>query len=133
MRGLTLIEVLAALAILSTLIAGVLVALGRSQRQWVRAHRQLEAVSAADALIASWWQGKGVPVSASGVLPGEAGMRWQTVPIPSFDAARLYAQVVRLQVYLGEGRSGAAPLVSVDLLRPVRLAADSATTIPVQR
>jgi prepilin-type N-terminal cleavage/methylation domain-containing protein len=76
--GLTLLEVLAALAILATLLAGLLLAKGKAMHQLGLAERRLKAVAAADALMEQWWEREALPKrEASGDCPGEAELWWR--------------------------------------------------------
>src|SRR5690349_364983 len=60
-RGTTLVEVIAALVILGTILAAMLIARGRFVRQDVQARRKIEAVRALDTLVDGWMNG---PASA---------------------------------------------------------------------
>jgi prepilin-type N-terminal cleavage/methylation domain-containing protein len=77
--GFTLLEVLAALAILATLLVGVMRAKGKAIRQQALAERRLEAVAAADELLSRWWENGALPVLAdSGEFPLNPKLRWRT-------------------------------------------------------
>ena len=122
-RGTTLIEVLAGLVILATLLAAVTVARGRFLRQWADADAKLRAARAADAMIAGWTTADtiSVPADAAGALDGVPGCRWRTHVIPSTTADDLGARVVRLDVSrrLTAAEGGReVPVLSVDLLAP---------------
>lgn len=122
-RGTTLIEVLAGLVILATLLVAVTVARGRFLRQWADADARLRAARAADVLMASWTTGDSiaVPVNDSGPLDGVRGGRWRTHVIPSPGAADVGARIVRLEVsrQLTAAEGGREiPVLSVDLLTP---------------
>jgi prepilin-type N-terminal cleavage/methylation domain-containing protein len=122
-RGTTLIEVLAGLVILATLLVAVSVARGRFLRQWADADARLRAARAADVLMASWTSGDtiAVPANASGPLDGVRGGRWRTRVIPSASAADVSTRIVRLEVSrqltAAEGARD-EPVLSVDLLTP---------------
>ena len=125
-RGLTLIEVVAAIAILGTLLVGVVLAKSRHTRQLERARAQAGAVQAADALIADWWtRPQGVPIDDRGTVPGDPDLSWRTRLVDNRSVAALGARVVRVEVYPGRdaprrARSGEdhAALVVVDLVVP---------------
>jgi type II secretory pathway pseudopilin PulG len=99
LRGLTLVEVVAGLALLSTLLVAVLMTKTRVTRQWAHAQRKLQATAAADRLLSGWWQDvPRFPRHASGAVPGDAGLAWRTTPVSNPTAAALRASVVRLEV-----------------------------------
>ncbi len=115
----TLVEVLAGLALLATLLVGVFITKGRAARQWSVAGERLRAVEAADALLSAWWHGPGeLPRFAEGAVPGEAGLWWRTRAVRSQGVEALGAQVVRLEI-VARRESQARPLVSVDVVVPV--------------
>lgn len=108
-RGLTLIEVVAGLALLSTLLVAVLTTKAKLTRQWSHAQQRLRATEAADALLTAWWQEpKTFPRQAEGLVYGEPGLRWRTTVVPNEPVNRLNASVVRLEVFgaVGAGRGG---------------------------
>src|SRR5688500_6139833 len=78
-RGMTLVEVVGGLALLGTLLVAVLLARGRYIRQAAIADRRLQAVAAADALLAQWHQDpRSLPRAASGDVPGDGQFTWRT-------------------------------------------------------
>src|SRR3954469_13058968 len=81
-RGLTLVEVVAGLALLATLLVAVLGTKARVTRQWAHANRRLEAIAAADKLLAAWWATPATfPRKSSGNVAGDAGLSWRTTPV----------------------------------------------------
>src|SRR5947207_9417863 len=79
-RGVTLVEVLAGLLLLATVLASALIARGRFLRQWAEADQRLAAAHAADAMLATWL---GAPASslvvpAQGAVPDLVGYSWRT-------------------------------------------------------
>src|SRR5437667_12469498 len=64
--GVTLVEVLAGLLLLGTVLASALIARGRFLRQWAAADQRLAAAHAADAMLATWL---GAP-APSAAVPG---------------------------------------------------------------
>src|SRR5438105_940290 len=98
-RAMTLIEVLAGLALLAALLAGIVSVKARATRQWVRADQRLRAIAAADALLGTWWQDpRTFPRAGAGVAPGGGQWRWQTRVVANPNVEALGAQDVRLQV-----------------------------------
>src|SRR4051812_22492085 len=79
-RGTTLIEVLAGLVVLGTLLAAVAIARGRFLRQWADADRRIVVTQAADRLLAQWFSGPApsVPVHGDGSLEALPGCEWRT-------------------------------------------------------
>lgn len=116
--GLTLIEVVAGLALLATLLVAVLTTKARVTRQWATARQQLRATDAADALLSAWWLNPGqFPRDSHGLVPGEPGMAWHTRVVPNETLNRLDTTVVRLEV-LDRGNDAAAGrvLASVEVV-----------------
>ncbi len=113
----TLIEVVAGLALLTAVLGGILTAKTRFARQWARADQRVRAVEAADRLLTQWWQDYArVPRSGGGIVPGNAALAWQTRPVASADLEPVGGQIVRLTV----GRAGEpdSVLATVDVIVP---------------
>ena len=112
-RGLTLIEVVAALALMATLLVAVLTIKAALTRRRAAADRRLRAVAAADALLTQWWADPATfPVGRSGPVAADPSLAWSTRVLPNPVAARLGGRVVRLDV------RDPAVVLSVDLLLP---------------
>lgn len=118
-RGTTLIEVLAGLLVLGTLLVSVTVARARFIRQAADAERRLRATRAADALLNNWFTGPApsVPASASGPLPDAPGCSWRTRSLRDPAAAQVDAVVVRLEIFDRAIAASAAPVLTIDLLQ----------------
>jgi len=117
-RGTTLIEVLAGLVILGTLLVSIAAARSRFQRQWSQADRRVAAVRATDSMLADWLAGapQNISTHGSGPLPGMPDCTWRTRVIAARGAADVQAVVVRLEVFdRGTGGSGEA-MFNVDFL-----------------
>src|SRR5438874_7524978 len=114
-RGTTLVEVIAALVILGTILAAILIARGRFVRQDVQARRKIEATRALDALVDGWMNGpaSAIPAHATGTFPDNSGQTWSTHVIHDPSAEEIGARVLRVDVF---DRSERGPIVSVDLL-----------------
>lgn len=99
-RGVTLIEIVAGLVILGTLLVSVSIARARFLRQWAEADRKLTAVRAADKLMARWMSGppQNVPLAGEGPLEGAANFTWRTRIFRDPAASDLGALLVRLEV-----------------------------------
>lgn len=113
----TLVEVLAGLVVLGTLLAAVTVARGRLLRQWAEADRRLQATRALDVLLSEWLSGspQAVPVTSQGPLVGGAANQvWRTRLMRDPAAAELGAVVVRLEVF--DTVNSRKPTVTLDFL-----------------
>lgn len=125
--GLTLIEVVAAIAILGTVLVGIVLAQSRHTRQIARAAQVDAAMEAADRQLEDWWaSGGGVPIDDRGEVEG-APLRWISRVVPNQALERLDARVVRVEFYEtgalagNAGDRGAAadkPLLMIDLVLP---------------
>jgi type II secretory pathway pseudopilin PulG len=114
-RGTTLVEVVAALVILGTILAAMLIARGRFVQQDVQARRKIEASRALDALVNGWMNGpaSAIPVQATGSLPDAPGQTWSTRLLRDPSAEEIGARVLRVDVF---DRSERQPIVTLDLL-----------------
>src|SRR2546423_15614447 len=99
-RGTTLVEVIAALVILGTILAAVLIARGRFVRQDVQARRRIEAARALDALVHGWMNGpvSAVPMQATGTF-ADSTQTWTTRVIREPSAEQIGARVLRVDVF----------------------------------
>lgn len=107
--ALTLVEVVAALALLAVMLAGVTTARSRLVQQWSRADRVLSAVEAADILLAAWYESNG----PSEVHAGRVGdFAWAAAEVRERGAEALGLRVVRLELF--DPTRSREPLVTVD-------------------
>jgi type II secretory pathway pseudopilin PulG len=113
--GLTLVEVLAAIMLMGTVLVSVLIASGRQRAQAAGAERRMEACRVADDLLDRWWSDpEGMPPTGQGPVPGRDGWRWRTQATTDEGARILGARVVALEIT----ESGhATALVRVEVLR----------------
>ncbi len=117
-RALTLIEVVAGLALLVAIMAALLLAKAHWQRSLADSDRRLAASAAADALLSAWWQNpRAFPVHRGGAVPEHADMRWQTFFIPNRGVEHLGTRAVRLEIVPAEPTAAPA-LCSVELVLP---------------
>src|SRR5829696_1110368 len=82
--AMTLLEVVAGLALLASLLGALVIAKARYVRQAAAADRRVEAVAAADALLAGWHQNpRSLPrdFSGSGDAPGDRRLAWRLRPV----------------------------------------------------
>ena len=128
-RGLTLLEVVAAIAILGSVLVGLVLAKAKHTHQLATAQKQSQAVRLLDDLIASWWTGgsggNGVPVGESGVIGADGAWAWETRLVANPAIEKLGACVVRVEMRdtgarrrESSGSRDTADLVVVDLVLP---------------
>ncbi len=124
-HGLTLIEVVAGLALMGTLLATMLTAKGRFTQQRHYAQRVLAAVDAADTMLAARWDKAGAAggtdgwASTDGVVANNDRLTWRTVEITDDQATAMRSRVIRLEVFDEQSNPEDPPLVSIDLLVPL--------------
>lgn len=117
--GLTLVEVLAALALLSTLLVGILMASNRHTEQIRRSRQTLEVLHRVDALLYRWTGSGGmVPRKANGQIPGRDELIWKTHVVSKQHRQRLGIELVRLEVFPERGTLSEEPIVALDLAVP---------------
>lgn len=119
----TLLEVVAAIAILGGLLVGLVLARARHLRQASAASELADAVRLADDLIASWWASpQGVPIGMTGALGGDGRWTWRTQAVSNREIETLGARVVRLEVRGRRAPAGrmaeAGGMFVVDLVLP---------------
>jgi prepilin-type N-terminal cleavage/methylation domain-containing protein len=126
-RGATLIEVLAGLVILSTILSSAVIARGRFARQWRDAEDQIAAARVAESLVSRWTaQPPGsAPVPGEGAADQSDGLVWRSSWTNEPSAQRLGARVARLELFDVRRNSAGAPLVSVEFLLRVPAPATS--------
>ena len=121
--ALSLVEVVLALLLLASLLVGMITASGLHHQQIRRAELRLQAVAAAEQLLAEWYDGPRtkVPRRERGLLRGQSEFLWQTVPTQRTFIETLPVEIVRLQVFSGNAViQETEPLVQLDLLIPIR-------------
>jgi len=129
--GMTLVEVVAGLVVLGTLLAAVTVARGRFVRQGAEADRRLQATRAVDALLSQWLSGspQAVPMRGQGpLIGGAANQVWRTQVVRDPAAMELGAIVVRLEVF--ESAAPTRATLAVDFLLPAPRPPTTATAQP---
>ena len=124
----TLIEIVAGLVILGTILASLAVARGRFARQWAAADQKLAAVKALDAQVAEWMNvpGAAVPLNRQGALEAPTYV-WRTRVLR--EEPKLSAIVVRVEA-LDRKHVDRAAAASVELLvhvAPTRRNAEATT------
>ena len=117
----TLVEVLAGLVVLATLLTAVTIARGRFVRQYAEADRRLQATRAVDALLSEWMSSapESVPLNANGPLVGGAAKQvWRTQTVRQPAATQLGAITVRLEVFDASAPAARKPILALEFLLP---------------
>lgn len=115
-QAFTLVEVIASLALLGTLLVGILVAQRRHAEQINGAHARLTAVEAADKLLAQWSAGGNWgTASSSGQFEDEPKLMWHWSVIQSPELRPMGAAIGRLEVFAKENPAE-LPFVRVDVV-----------------
>lgn len=116
-EALTLIEILASLALLGSLLAATLLARGQMARQWLKAHEKHEAVQVADELLEAWWSAgpATVPRHDHGYVE-DSTLAWRTEPVEAEALADLEAELIRLEVF--DTRGDSRTLARVEFIVP---------------
>lgn len=97
--GLTLVETLAGMALLGTLLTAILIADARLKVQSRHAQQRIEACRIADALLDGWWKDRSkFPRMDSGTV-NESGWRWRTHVLENDHAEALNAQMIALEIH----------------------------------
>ena len=115
----TLIEVLAGLAILGAVLASLSIARGRLLRQWADADKKLAATRIVDSMMSDWLSRppSAVPVPGQGATQGMPNTIWRTRWLNEPLANELRARAVRLEVLdTSSYASSRAPILSLDFL-----------------
>lgn len=121
--GLTLIEVVAAIAILGAILSGIVLAQSRHLRQIAATQRTDRAIAAADAMLQRWWADpETLPIGQRGRVDG-AELRWVTRELANPPIESLEARVIRVAFYPTDadasgGAGSGEPMFVVDLLMP---------------
>jgi hypothetical protein len=90
---------LAALVILGTILAGMVMAKARHTRQIVLTQQRQVALRLADQLINRWWMSpQGVPINQRGALEGDVAWTWETRVVENTAIENLGGRVVRVEV-----------------------------------
>jgi len=118
-KGLTLVEVLAAVALLCGLLVGIMVAFDKHARQITRADERLEAYRHLDELLYQWSEGgTGMPAEGHGELPDAEDLSWRTRVVSTRNRDSLGVDVIRLTVVSSKEGATAEPLIELELAVP---------------
>ena len=96
-----MIEVVVSLALLASLVAGMVVAYSAHHRQALLATRRHDAIEAADQLLMNWYASGDpqVPRNSHGIVPGSSGLIWRTEVVHQNVIETLPVEIVRLQIF----------------------------------
>lgn len=119
--GTTLIEVLAGLVVLATLLTSVAIARGRFLRQWADADRRLAVAHSIDRLLGQWLADSSTDIPAPGqrALEDVRGCYWRTSVIRDLQAAKVGAVIIRIEVF-DLNRPGARAVYAIEFLHHVK-------------
>ena len=118
-RGLTLVEVIAGLALMASLLSTMVVAYSAHLRQHRNAQRKVLAVELLDRKLEEWRRtSQPIPVPAEGDFLDKPEFHWQTELVPNSTLHPFFGEVVRIEVR--EKQSPQRTLCSLELPRPKR-------------
>jgi len=115
----TLIETVAGIGLLGTVLVAALLVEVQCKRQSAAAARRTEAVQAADALLGRWWlDPDGIPPDGSGSIESPQPLLWRTRTLDDEAAGKLGCAVVRLEVGPEGEVADSKAWVTVDVVVP---------------
>ena len=101
--GLTLVEAVAGIALLGSMLAAILVTSGRLETQAARSERRVEACRIAEDLLGQWFaKPEKFPRNAEGPVRDRPGWRWRTYTVTGArtdPARKLRADVIAVEVF----------------------------------
>jgi type II secretory pathway pseudopilin PulG len=128
-NGLTLVEVVAGMALMATLLVGILMAYGNHVHQIKRAQRKLEAIALADQLMEGWFSktNPAVPITSGGGSIGNKkksekvnkgnSLVWRTYEIENRRVSdSLNLKIIRLEVQDSEAKKENDVLAAVEVV-----------------
>lgn len=116
--GVTLIETVAALALLGSLVSLSFSSRSNINAQYREANLKLQAAALAEKQLAFWHgRAEGPPRRASGVIVGQANWGWRTTVINDPDLVKLDLEILHVQIFApATERSIAGPVLTVELM-----------------
>lgn len=113
-RGITLVEVVAGLALLATLLVAILTAYRAHLGQMRQAQYRLGALAAAEQLLNGWSQAGGWPQPGeTGTIDEDRPFAWRMSSDRAIVLGRAEIETRRLELMAVESAPGARPLASV--------------------
>ncbi len=114
----TLIEALAGVVILGTLLVSIVTANARLTSQAVRTELRIEGCRVADEQLSRLWLDRdNFPLDGSGPVEGRPGWTWSTQRVRNETAATLDAEAVVLSVFSPKGPRG-VPAATIEIVVP---------------
>ena len=115
--GLTLVEVVAGIGLLGTLLASLLISFSQQIRQQQRAQARLQAVQVLDRKLEEWYSGTDpIPVREEGELGSDEKLKWKTSRVKDAQAERWGMERVLIEIWPVEP-AGSGPLVSLEVVQ----------------
>lgn len=115
----TLVEVIAGIALLGTLLAGLMLGFSAHVRQYRAAALRIQSIEKLDRQLELWYAAGGtLPVDSEGPLSSEPPLTWRTSTVHSAPAGRLNSVIVRVEVRRPGRADSSPPVVTVELLHP---------------
>jgi len=114
----TLIETVAAVAILGASLVSLVITSAKLTVQSRRAQDRIVACEIAESQLRSWWQDpRKLPRNASGGVSGHEGWTWTTREADNEDAAELRGRTVVLEIRSPAARDS-DPSAAVEIILP---------------
>lgn len=115
----TLVEVIAGIALLGTLLAGLMLSFSAHVRQYKAARLRIQAIEKLDRQLELWYADDGtLPMDSEGSLSSQPPLTWRTSTVNSPQAGRLNSVIVRVEVRRPDRADSSPPVVAVELLHP---------------
>lgn len=119
-HGFTLLEVIVALVLMGSVLAGSLVAFSRHRQQLALAEKRIEAAMIADQLVGQLASPEtGLPRGAGGPVLGKPGWSWQTSLVGTSVLAGVPVDLVRFEIF--EASTMPTRLIALELTQAVEL------------
>ena len=121
-------EVIAGIALLGTLLAGLMLGFSAHVRQYKVAKLRIHATEKLDRQLEQWYSdGSELPIDGAGELSADPPLTWRTSTVRSQQALRLNAVVVRVEVRRPDRPDSSPPVLAMELLAPASAAPLPAT------
>ncbi len=120
-RGLSLIEVVIGMALLGLFLASIFIAQARLTRQSALIRKKALAISATDALLASWAMDWGnLPTDGSGTIPEHENLQWETQSQDASELQELGIIKVQLTITDADMYLTDEPILQLELAVPLK-------------
>ncbi len=122
-RGLTLVEAVVGLGLLTAVLVSLLTANTRAKRQAHNAELRITACEIADELLIAWQLDRAnFPRAGSGPIADHPGWTWRTQTVFNAEASELDGEVVALEILPPDRNQ---PAASVEVVLPIRTPTDA--------